>query len=50
METKEGKTGENAITNIQLVKGEFTPVEASHIIMNLISEKINFHKKYSISR
>ena len=44
METKEGKTGENAVTNIQLVKGEFTPVEASHIIMNLISEKINFHK------
>jgi len=29
---------------IQLVKGEFTPSEASHIIVNLIDEKINFHK------
>jgi DNA-binding HxlR family transcriptional regulator len=29
---------------IELVKGAFTPSEASHIIMSLIDEKINFHK------
>lgn len=44
METKEIRTSENATTNIQLVKREFTPIEATHIIMNLIREKINFHK------
>ena len=44
MEKKEFKTIENTITNIQLVKGEFIPAEVSHIIMNLINEKINFHK------
>lgn len=44
MEKKELRTIEDTTTNIQLVKGEFTPVEASQIIMNLISEKINFHK------
>lgn len=35
---------EKATQKIQLVKGEFTPSEASHIIMKLIDEKINFHK------
>ena len=30
---------------IQLVKGEFTPSEASDVILSLIDEKINFHKK-----
>lgn len=44
METKAIRTNENATTNIQLVKGEFTTIEATHIIMNLIREKINFHK------
>jgi hypothetical protein len=29
---------------IKLVDGEFTPSEASHILMSLIDEKINFHK------
>jgi len=29
---------------IQLVKGNFTATEASEVIMNLINEKINFHK------
>ncbi len=29
---------------IQLVNGEFTPSEASDIIISLINEKINFHK------
>jgi hypothetical protein len=44
MEAKELSKTENEIQNIQLVTGEFTPSEASHIIMNLIDEKINFHK------
>lgn len=44
METKELKKSEKVAQKIQLVKGEFTPSEASHIIMNLIDEKINFHK------
>tara|TARA_R110002033_G_scaffold48806_1_gene95254 strand:+ start:17672 stop:17980 length:309 start_codon:yes stop_codon:yes gene_type:complete len=44
METKELKKTEEVSQKIQLVKGEFTPSEASHIIMNLIDEKINFHK------
>jgi hypothetical protein len=29
----------------QLVKGDFTPSEASDVIMSLIEEKINFHQK-----
>lgn len=44
METKELKKSEKVAQKIQLVKGEFTPSEASHIIVNLIDEKINFHK------
>lgn len=30
--------------NIQLIEGEFTPSEASHVISSLLDEKINFHK------
>ena len=44
MKTKELKQTEKTLQKIQLVKGDFTPSEASHIIMNLIDEKINFHK------
>lgn len=44
MATKELAQTEKATQKIQLVKGEFTPSEASHIIMKLIDEKINFHK------
>ena len=44
METKELTKTKKTRQKIQLVKGEFTPSEASHIIMNLIDEKINFHK------
>lgn len=44
METKELTKTKKTTQKIQLVKGEFTPSEASHIIMNLIDEKINFHK------
>jgi len=29
---------------IQLVEGEFTPTQASEIIMSLINQKINYHK------
>ncbi|WGK65514.1 hypothetical protein [Croceiramulus getboli] len=29
---------------IELVKGEFTPAEASDVVCALIDEKINFHK------
>lgn len=32
------------VQKIQLVEGEFTPSEASDIIINLLNEKINFHK------
>ena len=44
METKDLKQTEKVIQKVELVKGEFTPSEASHIITNLIDEKINFHK------
>jgi hypothetical protein len=44
METKELTKTEKSTQKIQLVKGSFTPSEASHVIMNLIEEKINFHK------
>ena len=44
METKEIAKTEKATQFIQLVKGGFTPSEASHIINSLIDEKINFHK------
>ncbi len=44
MKTKEVAQIEKKMQQIQLVKGEFTPSEASHVIMNLIDEKINFHK------
>jgi hypothetical protein len=32
------------IQKVELVKGEFTPSEATDIISGLIGEKINFHK------
>lgn len=44
METKELTKIEKKTQKIQLVKGAFTPSEASHVIMSLIDEKINFHK------
>lgn len=44
MKTKEFLQTEKVKQKIQLVKGEFTPSEASDVIMNLINEKINFHK------
>ncbi|WP_027137847.1 hypothetical protein [Gaetbulibacter saemankumensis] len=44
METKELIKPEKIQQKIQLVKGEFTPSDAAHVIMSLIDEKINFHK------
>lgn len=44
METKELTTPEKINQKIQLVKGDFTPSEALHVIIALIDEKINFHK------
>lgn len=44
METKKITQLENVTQKIQLVKGEFTPSEASSVIINLINEKINYHK------
>jgi len=44
METKELTQIEKATQKIELVKGGFTPSEASDVIMKLIDVKINFHK------
>ncbi|MGB5983130.1 MAG: hypothetical protein WBG46_13395 [Nonlabens sp.] len=35
---------ENVVQKIQLVEGAFTPSEAADVIINLLDEKINFHK------
>ena len=32
------------LQKVELIKGEFTPSEATDIISSLIGEKINFHK------
>jgi hypothetical protein len=44
METKELVKIEKTKQKIQLVKGEFTPSEASDVVLSLLDEKINFHK------
>jgi len=44
MEAKELTITQKATEKIQLVQGEYTPSEASYIVMNLIDKKINFHK------
>jgi hypothetical protein len=44
MKSKEVTQIEKETQKIQLVKGDFTPNEASDVIMSLINEKINFHK------
>ncbi|MDO6440314.1 hypothetical protein Q4534_23005 [Cyclobacterium sp. 1_MG-2023] len=44
MDAKESAQLEKTTQTIQLVKGEFTPSEAAHVLMALIDEKINFHK------
>lgn len=44
METKELIRIDKTTQKVQLIKGSFTPSEASDIITALIDEKINFHK------
>jgi|TARA_B100002049_G_C15773072_1_gene247576 hypothetical protein len=44
METKKTFKTEIHAQEIQLVKGEFTPSQASDVIMALINQKINYHK------
>jgi hypothetical protein len=44
METQELVRSKETQQSIQLVKGEFTPMEASHVILALLDQKINFHK------
>ncbi|WP_047416578.1 hypothetical protein [Cellulophaga sp. Hel_I_12] len=42
----ENETLKNETTtqNIQLVKGKFTPEQASEVMMALLDQKINYHK------
>jgi hypothetical protein len=51
MENKMASKSEKrvVIEKIQLVDGEFTPIEALDVIRNLIDEKINFHKVQRLS-
>mgnify|MGYP005827858651 FL=1 len=44
METRKTFKTEIHAQEIQLVKGEFTPSQASDVIMALINQKINYHK------
>ena len=44
MTSNEGTNIEKAGHSIQLIKGEFTPAEASIVITSLLLEKIKFHK------
>ncbi|WP_062053426.1 hypothetical protein [Sediminicola sp. YIK13] len=50
METKELKMIQKGKQTIQLVKGVFTPSEASDVMVSLINEKINFHKLQRLQR
>ena len=44
MEIKEITQTEQNVQQIDLVNGNFTRLEASHILSALIDQKINFHK------
>lgn len=44
MEIKKTSKPQIMEQKIQLVNGEFTPSEASDVIMSLIGQKINYHK------
>ncbi|MFT6137830.1 MAG: hypothetical protein ACJA0U_002611 [Salibacteraceae bacterium] len=44
MENKKISKTEIQQQDIKLVKGEFTPSQASDVIMSLINQKINYHK------
>ncbi|MAN58995.1 MAG: hypothetical protein CMC08_04070 [Flavobacteriaceae bacterium] len=48
--TKETRTEKSVVVEkIQLVDGDFTPIEALDVIRGLIDEKINFHKVQRLS-
>ena len=44
MEIKKKPTSELQEQKLWIVKGEFTPAQASNVIMSLIQQKINYHK------
>lgn len=44
METKQLENPKEINQKVQLVKGIFSPSDASYILINLIDQKINFHK------
>lgn len=50
METNELTKPEKIKQKFQLVKGDFTPSEASDVMMSLIDEKINFHQKQRLQK
>lgn len=45
MNTNEFVKSDTIKQKIQLVKGEFSPLEGSDLVLSLIDEKINFHRK-----
>ena len=49
LETLENVKSKGTKHQIRLVRGEFSPSEASDIICALIDEKINFHKLQRLS-
>lgn len=50
METKKTSVIAKQEEKIQLVKGEFTPDQASDVVMSLLNQKINFHKLKAIQQ
>ncbi|MGB5645984.1 hypothetical protein [Muriicola sp.] len=44
METNNLEKAAATTQKLQLINGEFTPSEASEVLLALIDEKINFHK------
>ncbi|MDP5105015.1 MAG: hypothetical protein NWQ31_02460 [Polaribacter sp.] len=50
METKKTSQIEMQEQKIQLVKGGFTPNQASDVVMSLLNQKINYHKLESIQQ
>ncbi|MBP4138739.1 hypothetical protein [Flavobacterium geliluteum] len=50
METNGLIKSDKIMQKIQLVQGEFTPSEASDVIMSLIDEKINFHHNQRLQK
>lgn len=44
MENKNSTKTKTTELKVQLVKGEFTSLQASDVLMSLINQKINYHK------